>query len=76
MDLVWDSIGYAELADGSVTACNIYQGFFVWNRRRCSIDIDEAETEPLIGTELLKGFEMNARFRPGGKVTIKPLQRR
>jgi predicted aspartyl protease len=30
LDLVWDSIAYAELADGSVTQCNIYQGFVVW----------------------------------------------
>ena len=51
----------------------MYDGTVVWDRRRKPIYIDEADTTPLVGTALLADFEMQAQFRPRGKVTISPL---
>jgi clan AA aspartic protease len=67
--------GGAVLADGSQAVFDIYQGTVVWDRRRILIRVDEAETTPLIGMELLEGHELNAQIRTRGKVTIKRLSR-
>ncbi|MBI3821933.1 MAG: clan AA aspartic protease [Planctomycetes bacterium] len=74
LGLVWDHQSYATLADGSEVLVDMYLGFVVWNRRRLLIDIDESDTDPLIGTGLLADFEMRAQFRPRGHVTIKTLR--
>jgi clan AA aspartic protease len=75
LGLPWKARTSAELADGSETEFNTYRGTAVWDRRRCPIDVDACEPVPLVGTALLAGFEMKVQFRPGGKVTIKPLCR-
>jgi clan AA aspartic protease len=76
LGLPWKARTSAELADGSATEFDTYRGIVVWDRRRCNIDIDEAEIMPLVGTALLANFEMTAQFRARGKVRIKPLRRR
>jgi clan AA aspartic protease len=76
LGLPWKARTSAELADGSETEFDTYRGIVVWDRGRCPIDVDASESAPLVGTALLAGFEMKAQFRPGGKVTIKPLRRR
>jgi clan AA aspartic protease len=73
LELVWNGKSQATLADGSVTSFDMYDGTVVWDRRRKPIYIDEADTTPLVGTALLADFEMQAQFRPRGKVTISPL---
>jgi clan AA aspartic protease len=76
LGLVWDHQTYSTLADGSQVLTEIYLGYVVWHRRRRLVDIDEADTDPLVGSGLLAGFEMKAQFRARGPVTIKPLRRR
>ena len=76
LGLPLESQSYAILADGSETVFDTFRGQVIWNRRRLHIDIDEADTTPLVGTALLANFEMQAQFRPKGKVTIKPIRGR
>ena len=75
LELNWNGQSQAILADGSTTSFDMYDGTVIWDRRRKSIFIDEADTTPLVGTALLANFEMHALFRPGGAVVIKPLRR-
>jgi clan AA aspartic protease len=70
LGLSWHRRGRAILADGSETVFDIYSGIVVWDRRKCAIPFDEAETTPLVGTALLARFALTAQFRPRGKVTI------
>jgi hypothetical protein len=37
--------------------------------------VEESDTTPLVGMELLHGFELNLKVRRRGQVTIKPLRR-
>lgn len=76
LGLPWKTRTGAILADGSETEFDTYRGVVIWNRRRCLIDVDEADATPLVGTALLADFEMQAQFRPRGRLTISPLGRR
>ena len=61
-----------KLADGSVSFCQLVTVTVIWNGipRRLEAQI---LGEPLIGTRLLKGFELRAEFVPNGEVTISEL---
>src|SRR5438105_3437054 len=76
LGFAWDRRARAILADGSESVFDIYTGIVVWNRRKLAIPIHAADTMPLVGTALLAQHELQAEFRPRGKVTIKRLERR
>lgn len=73
LGLRFRSIDRCILADGSECLFDVYQGAVIWDRKMRRILIDEADTEPLVGIGLLKGFEFNMQVRPRGKVTIRRL---
>ena len=73
LGLSWHRRGSAILADGSESVFDIYAGVVMSDRRKRSIPIHEADATPLVGTALLAEHELNAKFRPRGKVTIKRL---
>ena len=74
LQLRWSHRGRAQLADGSTTIFDIFQGIVSWDKAMRRIPIDEAETAPLIGMALLEGFELNMAIRSGGKVKLKRLR--
>jgi Fe2+ transport system protein FeoA len=45
----------------------------IWDGQIKSIEINESETDPLVGMGLLDGYELNIQGFAGGLVTIKPL---
>lgn len=70
LDLPWSRRGLAILADGSEIEYDVYEAVVVWDRRRRLIEIDESDSDPLVGMAMLEGFELNVQVRPRGKVTI------
>ncbi len=68
--------GTGLLADGTECSFNVYKAVVIWDRRRRHIPVYETDSTPLVGMALLDGYELNAKFRVGGKVTIKKLGRR
>ncbi len=74
LGLPWLRRSDAILADGSVIAFDVFEATVIWDRRRLVIPIDEADTDPLVGSELLDGHELNARYEPGGEVTIRRIR--
>src|SRR5260370_35899240 len=74
LGLAWDRRGTAILADGSVSVFDIFSGTVVWDGRKRTIPIDEADATPLVGTALLADFGLKAKFRARGQVTIKLLR--
>lgn len=65
--------GRAFLADGSETIFDIYEGVVIWNGQPQRTPIDEADTEPLIGMQMLAGYELTIEVVVGGQVIIKLL---
>jgi clan AA aspartic protease len=58
------------LGDGSVSLLDVYVGTVVWDGQPCLIDIDSADTDPLVGMSLLDGYALYVEVRAGAGVTI------
>ncbi len=73
LGLVWRRRGRALLADGSTSIFDTYEGIVAWDGTSRPIDVDAADTEPLVGMALLSGYELTIQAVPGGIVTITAL---
>jgi clan AA aspartic protease len=71
LGLRWKSSGRGLLADGSECLFDIYLAQVLWDGNERRVLVDEADTDPLIGMALLRGYELNMQVRSRGKVTIK-----
>ena len=76
LKLPWQAIDRSTLGDGSECVFNVYEAIIDWDGELKTVRIHQSETEPLIGMELLQGFEVNFKVRQNGKVTIKRLPKR
>ena len=61
------------LADGSIQAIDFYEATVIWDGRPGTVDVDEIDAPPLVGTALLRGHELRVEFVVGGSVTIEAL---
>jgi clan AA aspartic protease len=76
LGLRWKSLGRGILADGSECLFDVYVGQVAWDGKVRRVLIDEADTDPLVGMGLLRGYELTMQVRYRGKVTIKRLPRK
>jgi clan AA aspartic protease len=76
LGLRWKSFGRGILADGSECLFDVYVAKVVWDGHERRVLVDEADSDPLVGMELLSGYELKMEVRSGGKLTIKRLPRR
>jgi clan AA aspartic protease len=76
LGLRWRSVDRFTLADGSESMLDVYEAKVVWDGKVRQILVDEADTDPLVGMRLLKGYELKMQVRYRGKVTIKRPPRR
>jgi clan AA aspartic protease len=76
LELPWYRRAFAELGDGSETVFDVYRAVITWDRSRRTIRVDEADTMPLVGMELMQGFRLTMDVVRHGMMTIKPLRRR
>ena len=61
------------LGDGSLCTFDVYRGFVIWDGQLRRIDVNAAETTPLVGMSLLKGYRMQLDAVVGGDVSIRSL---
>jgi clan AA aspartic protease len=61
------------LGDGSTCIFDVYSGFAIWDGEYRYIDVNAAETDPLVGMSLLHGYRMQIDAIEGGIVTIQSL---
>ena len=64
------STGRARLADGSVIGFGIHRGTVNWDGLELLVELDEADTTPLLGMAMLDGHDLHVEVRDGGRVTI------
>ncbi len=75
LDLPWLGREQGILGDGSVGLFDLFTALVVWDGRERLVAVAAAETEPLIGMELLYGYELRVQVIAGGEVQIEPLPR-
>jgi clan AA aspartic protease len=73
LELTWYMQEEGLLGDGSLCMFNVYEASVIWDGQIKPIEINESETEPLVGMGLLEGYELNIQGFAGGLVTIKAL---
>ena len=61
------------LADGTSVAMRLVEVSVMWHGVMQQVDA-QVLGEPLIGTRMLKGSELRAKFEPNGDVTISELE--
>jgi len=73
LDLSWQSVDRGTLADGSECLVDVFEAEVVWDGQPRRILVDEADTDPLVGMALLRGYELTMQVCSRGQVTIKRL---
>jgi clan AA aspartic protease len=65
--------GRVLLGNGSEEVFDIYEAVVIWNGRPRSVEVDSADTDPLVGMALLDGHHLRIAVVPGGIVSIDAL---
>jgi clan AA aspartic protease len=73
LELTWFMQEEGFLGDGSMCMFNVFEASAIWDGQVRPIEINESETDPLVGMGLLEGYELNIQGFAGGVVTIKAL---
>jgi clan AA aspartic protease len=64
--------GLTMLGDGSVVEVEFYEGVVIWDGVDTVVSVEAQDGGALIGMELLEGYDLTMRVRPGGFVHIAP----
>ena len=73
LGLTWYMQQEGILGDGSLCMFNVYEASVIWDGQVRTIEINESETDPLVGMGLLEGYELKIQAVAGGSVTITAL---
>jgi clan AA aspartic protease len=73
LELPWSYRDRATLGDGSETLFDIHDASVIWDGQFQEIEINSADTEPLLGMSILRGYRLEVDTIQGGLVTIKAL---
>ena len=74
LDLTWKGRDVATLGDGTSCIFDVYIATVIWDGQYRKVDINESETVPLIGMQLLRGYDLWVRIIEGGTVVIEAFQ--
>jgi clan AA aspartic protease len=70
LDLPWRYSDVATLGDGSETLVDIHDASVIWDGQLREIEINSADTDPLMGMQMLRGYRLQVDAVQGGLVTI------
>jgi clan AA aspartic protease len=70
---IFNSQGFAEFADGRIEEVDIYETTIDWDGQERHIEVDAADTDPLVGMALMYGYKLTVEDIDGGVVTIERL---
>ena len=73
LGLTWRGYASAVLGDGSLQQFEVYAATVIWDGQARVVEIDAANTDPLVGMGLLYGYEVRIQAIDGGAVTIEAL---
>ena len=73
LELPWSYRDRATLGDGSETLFDVHDATIIWDGQFREIEINSADTDPLLGMKMLRGFRLQVDTVQGGIVTIEAL---
>ena len=73
LGLAWRGLEQVGLGDGSPQLFDVYAATVIWNGQARTVEIDAADTDPLVGMGLIYGYELRIQVINGGTVTIEVL---
>ena len=73
LNLPWSYRDRGTLGDGSETIFDIYNATVIWDGQIKDIEVNAADTEPLIGMSLLYGYKLQINTIENGLVIIESL---
>ena len=73
LDLAWLGRQQGVLGDGSVQPFDVFSAWVNWDGEFRVVEVDSAETVPLVGMGLLYGYELRIQSVDGGLVSIEAL---
>jgi clan AA aspartic protease len=73
LGLPWSYRDRGTLGDGSEVLFDIYDAVAIWDGKTKEIEVNSAETDPLIGMSMLRGYRLQVDTIEGGLVIITDL---
>lgn len=70
LDLPWSYCDRGTLGDGSEVLFDICDAVAIWDGKSKEIEVNSAETYPLIGMSLLRGYRLQVDAIESGLVVI------
>ena len=70
LGLYWRTLGEAKLGNGRVVEFDIYSALVEWDGQKRFTYIEAAESDPLIGLKMLRGYKMEVDFTEGGSANL------
>lgn len=74
LSLPYDRTEIYTLGDNRDVSLDLYRGTIIWDGSDCDLFVLATESEPLVGTSLLRGFHLFIDFIDGGEVRIEARQ--
>ena len=74
LGLLFLSHGGATLADGSKIAFDVWEVTVLWDGEALSVEVDEADTTPLVGMLLLDNHSLYLEVADGGRVVLQAME--
>lgn len=73
LGLTWLGRESGILADGSADLFDVYSAVVLWDRKLRSVEVQAADTQPLVGMNLLRGHSLYMEVTDGGRLEIEAL---
>jgi len=73
LELPWSYRDRGTLGDGSEVLFDIYDAVAIWDGKSQEIEVNSAETDPLIGMSMLRGYRLQVDTIEGGLVIVTDL---
>ena len=73
LDLTWRGREQGVLGDGNIQVFDVYAATVIWDGQLRIVEVNAADTNPLVGMGLIYGHELRIRAVEGGAVTIEAL---
>lgn len=74
LDLSWKYSDRGTLGDGSEVLFDVFEVSVIWDGQYQEIEVNAADTEPLLGMQMLRGYRLQMDIVEGGLVVVQRSQ--